>query len=356
MKKKRRAVASAASSGDQARPAKKRKAAPIPEKDAKRDEEIDEDDDAEEDEEEQDSDKEITVEPSADGTTIDVDFEFMDPSDDDYHSVSGLLKSGTWEFVELNFSELSDSAVGQGNIGTLVKSNTGSEDDITVCAFHSTLNLRQFAQQSWPRDVTRALVAKAQKHAGADVASRFEAAIEHGDGKSKEVGLLLSDRFANLPPALVPPLHKALIEDIDWSCTTPDCPEDERPFYKFTHFLGVCKCFAPPGTPFAADASSSSAAAPAGMKKKKKKAAAASAAKGASSDYAESLNFPHAEFGAYAKHASMLFTFPCQAEGKDKPKKAGGAQGQERRAVFVLTRSELEEAVLEIQVMYGSDE
>merc|ERR550537_1568276 len=100
---------------------------------------------------------------------IDVGFEFFDPSEEDYHSVAGLLKSGTWDFMEPNFTELADSVVGQGNIGTLVKANG---DDDAICGMLTTLNFRQFKHLSWPREIARALVAKAKKHADAATTTR----------------------------------------------------------------------------------------------------------------------------------------------------------------------------------------
>merc|ERR1719401_521519 len=102
----------------------------------------------------------------------------------------------------------------------------------------TALNIRQFQHLSWPAAISRGLVEKAKKFADASVTARLEATLEGKEKAGNEVGLLLAERFANMPLALIPPLHRALIDDIEWSCTTPECPEEERPFYRFSNFVG----------------------------------------------------------------------------------------------------------------------
>lgn len=285
-----------------------------------------------------------SAESSSNDEEFDVSFEFTDPCEDDYHSVSGLLKSGTWDFMELNFAELADSLVGQGNIGTLVKSGAdGSVDDATVCGLLTALNFRQFSHVSWPKSVAQALVAKAERHADSGVAKNFEEVLERPNKKDGEVGLLLTERFANLPPALIAPLYAALQDDIEWSCTTPECPEEERPFYRFSRFVGVARCFGP------TDAATGAPAERAGAKRKKRRRVASHASSGPGD--ATQLVFPLAEQEACMRRASLSFTFPVQAPAEGQRRVARGAKGQrqERRAVFVLTRQALSEVVTELK-------
>lgn len=289
-------------------------------------------------EESDDEDEEDDEEESEAGSDVDLDFELTNPEENDYHAVSNMLKSGTWEFMELNFPELVDTLVNQGNIGTLVKSNAGAEEDNDACALLTALNLRQFAELSWPRDIAKALVTKAKKHADASVVSKLEALVDRPGAKGTgEVGLLLMERFVNLPLLLVPPLHKALIDDIEWSVTTPECPDDEKPFYKFAHFVCVARCV---GTPAGGEAAASST----GGKKKAKRQVAAAESGGAG------LTYPMAELETYVKHASFSFTFPMSGGGpegaSDMPRKKGG--GQERRLVFAVTKQGLEAASAEL--------
>lgn len=284
-----------------------------------------------------------------DGGDVDVDFEFFDPNEDDYHSVGDLLKSGTWEFVALNFAELADSIVGQGNIGTLIKSDaggSGDDKDSTLCGMLTALNMRQFVTLSWPKAVATALLAKANKHAEPEVAKKFRAVLQ--DSKAgTEVGLLLSERFVNLPPQLIPPLHRALQEDIQWSCSTPECPAEERPFYAFTHFVGVARCFeaapAPgPGAPLRA----------------KRRNGPAVEVTGPALD-AGGLDFPRMEDQVYFQRASFSFTFPlpsaiAEKRGQAQQVPSGERRGKELRAVYGLTRKALERVVAELPGLLGA--
>lgn len=284
---------------------------------------------------------------------LDLEFDFRDPCEEDYHTVSELLKSGTWEFVEPNFSELTDSMVGQGNIGTLIKAHAEGDDDTeleSTCGIYTTLNLRQFAHLSWPRDIGNALIAKAKKHADAKVVEKLQSLLHSHAGT--EVGLLFHERFMNMPLELVPPLHQALLDDIKWSCTTPDCPEDERPFYRFTHFVGVTRCYG--GAQAAAalgEASSSTQVVgkPAVGKRKKCRGRAQSREDGQN---AAGLNFAQDEDEFYVRKAEFSFTFPVVVKkGKEGPTVRG--RGQEQRMVFGITRRAFEEAVANIKKAFA---
>mmetsp|Transcript_57040 Transcript_57040/g.121204 ORF Transcript_57040/g.121204 Transcript_57040/m.121204 type:complete len:402 (+) Transcript_57040:62-1267(+) len=306
----------------------------------------DDDDEDEESEEEQSDDDE-------DSADLNVEFEFFDPNEDDYHSVGDLVKNGLWEFLDLNFAELADSIVGQGNIGTLVKSEAeaaskDASEEKTVCGLLTCLNLRQFAAQSWPKTILEALAAKAQGQGNGEAATKLKSYIKPTEGV--EVGLVFSERFVNLPPQLIPPLHKALVEDIDWSFKTPECPDDERPFYGFTHFVSVARCYeAAPGE----EDPASKAEVPAKKRKKGGAARAGSSSAAASSTSSSAgLVFPRPEDEFYFNKASFRFTFPVTSSGAEKQRGGGNAEkarGQERRAVYGLTRKAFEQAVKEIE-------
>lgn len=129
----------------------------------------------------------------------------------------------------------------------------------------------------------------------------------------------------NLPEDLVPPLHKALKEDIEWSCTTPDCPKEERPFYFFTHLIGVAKCYLSP---------------------------AAAKAAGLIVEGKESPFFQLDEMEVYLMKASWSFTFPMRDSSEQastgKRKKGRGPPGPDGRAIFMLTRKALDQVVKQL--------
>jgi len=273
------------------------------------------------------SEEPVAVGPGSLDDPIQTEWDFREPDESDFHAVKDLLvKPGTWEFAgeALNLTELTDSMVNQGNIGTILKAASGSDDETCTGGIHTVLNLRQFSDLSWPKAIQNALLTRAAKHGDPEVAKALKDLLGR-QGKGVEVGLLFSERMANLPVELVPPMHKALKDDIEWSCTTPECPEEERPFYFFTHLIGVARCFLSP---------------------------AAAAAAGLDVDGAEGPCFLQQEFQAYVKRASWSFTFRTKDSG-EKRKGSGGAPGQavaDGRTVFLITRKALDQVVKDLKV------
>jgi len=56
------------------------------------------------------------------------------------------------------------------------------------------------------------------------------------DASEAQVGLILTERFVNMPSEIVPPMYKMLLEEIEWAI------EDKEP-YQFTHYLIVSKAY-----------------------------------------------------------------------------------------------------------------
>ena len=170
--------------------------------------------------------------------TFQVDFEFYDPEESDFHSVRELLCTGVLRSADLDFSGLADSIVEQVNIGTTVKSGgeeEGSEksedegagededEDAALCGFLTCLNLHQFSEKDWRKGLVSLLETKAQS-AGIGVSEKLKKFVS----ADTQPGLLVSERFVNLPLELVPMLHKAVLEDIRWSQSTEHCPSEAR--------------------------------------------------------------------------------------------------------------------------------
>lgn len=180
-----------------------------------------------------------TVDPAASSTskeTFQVEFEFFDPEEEDFHSVRDLLCSGTLGALDLDFSGIANSIVDQVNIGTMVKSGAeeaqqaqqaqqsqeapaSDEDDVTLCGMLTILNLRQFSEQVWCKNLVALLESKVKSD---------KQMLQYTRASGKEqVGLIISERFVNLPLEVIPAMHNVILEDISWSCTTEYCPAEE---------------------------------------------------------------------------------------------------------------------------------
>lgn len=270
-----------------------------------------------------------TKEPSAGSNklneTFEVEFEFFDPEEDDFHSVRDLLCSGTFGSLDLDFSSLANTIVDQVNIGTMVKSGVQAaqeapeeEDDVTLCGMLTILNLRQFAEAAWCKKLVAILESKVKLE-------KEMLRFIHPSGKD-QVGLIIAERFVNLPLEVIPAMHNVILEDISWSCSTEYCPPEERPFYFFTHFLCLARCHL---------VSSSQGVQTFQLKD------------------GSQLLFSRAEELVLARASSFVATMvqpskegpsPSQPSGKKK-RLEGGIKGQEHLALLVLSRQAYEGAV-----------
>ncbi|CAL1158772.1 unnamed protein product [Cladocopium goreaui] len=273
--------------------------------------------------------------------TFEVEFEFFDPEEDDFHSVRDLLCSGTLGSLDLDFSSLANSIVDQVNIGTMVKSGVeeaqqtqtqeaaSEEDDVTLCGMLTILNLKQFAEEAWCKTLLALLKLRLDKQLQQYILGPAQAS-----GK-EQVGLIISERFVNLPLEVIPAMHNVILEDISWSCSTEYCPPEERPFYFFTHFICLARCHS---------------------------LSAAAESEGQTFQHKDGsrLLFSRAEELALAQAASFVSSFsqpskegpssfqsqPGSSKKKRKAEQGGSViKGQERLAVLWLTRQAYESAV-----------
>jgi len=280
---------------------------------------------------------------------VQIDFDFCEPDESDYHGVGELLKRGTLDFVNgLNYAELVDSLVNQGNIGTLIKADKEGDDE-AVCAALTVLNFRQFKHLSWPKEIIKEFSKRSKAHAPSDVHQKFEALIGTWENRN-DIGLLLNERFINLPLDLIPPLHKGLPEDIEWSCSTPDCPEDERIFYNFKFYVGVARQLEELPTEENSEGASASNSVPSSTdglgqrKRKRKRGEAVSSSHGKWTPV-----FVNAEDEAYVRRALLSFSFSMPRQSRREDGSTETKQGKEHRVVYVITRSEFEKTTAELE-------
>jgi len=56
------------------------------------------------------------------------------------------------------------------------------------------------------------------------------------DSSATQVGLVLTERFINMPHQIVPPMYNMILEEIDWAI------KDQEP-YQFSHYLVISKTY-----------------------------------------------------------------------------------------------------------------
>lgn len=112
------------------------------------------------------------------------------------------------------------------------------------------------------------------------------------------VGLVLTERLINIPPQVVPPMYKMLVEEISWAI-------DEKEPYEFSHYLILSKTYTEIGS--SADQEIGT------PKKKKKKQKTSTAANGNSSIF-----YFHPEDEILQQHASISGGFHYIKEREDQ--------------------------------------
>uniref|UniRef100_A0A8C1X9B1 BRCA2 and CDKN1A interacting protein n=1 Tax=Cyprinus carpio TaxID=7962 RepID=A0A8C1X9B1_CYPCA len=150
-----------------------------------------------EDEDSGDSEEEINEE-------VIVDFEAHAISDNDFHGIKTLLQQ-LFLKSHVNTSDLSDIIIQQNHIGSVIRQAEVPEDSDDeadpdeVFGFISMVNLTERQGVECLEKLKDMLLEQCAKSSSPDVQERFEQLLL-GDGQS--VGLLLSERFVNVPPQI----------------------------------------------------------------------------------------------------------------------------------------------------------
>lgn len=162
---------------------------------------------------------------------LDVDFEYFDPSPTvDFHGLKTLLRQLFDVDNQLfDLSELADMILAQPLLGTTIKCD-GQESD--PYAFLTVLNMHEHSGKAVMQQISKYLA----QRAGSDATmKKFLSDSQLPDPKVR-VGLILTERFINMPHQTIPPMYNMLLEEIQWA-------NDDKEPYEFTHYLILSKTY-----------------------------------------------------------------------------------------------------------------
>ncbi|CAB4378123.1 uncharacterized protein OCT59_012220 [Rhizophagus irregularis] len=161
---------------------------------------------------------------------VDVDFDFFDPKEIDFHTIKQLMIQLFSSDAELfNLSELSELIINQPLLGTTVKVD-GTDSD--PYALLTVLNMNEHKNKECIKQIKNYLIEKTKK-----LTNLNEKLVELLKDTSKNnIGLILSERLINMPVQIVPPMYKMLQEEIQWAI------EDNEP-YEFEWYLIITKTY-----------------------------------------------------------------------------------------------------------------
>ena len=158
---------------------------------------------------------------------LQVEFSFFDPRPEDYHSMRALLAGGATLPQGIDPGGFADLLSEQAAVGTLVK---GETIDTDLYGFISALSLQQHAKAKCVQQLTASILQRLPEPSAREAVRAWI-----HDAKAP-LGLVVSERFVNMPPQLLPNLLDALVQDIDWAVKNAEDKAD-RAAFRFERLL-----------------------------------------------------------------------------------------------------------------------
>ncbi|RMY54137.1 hypothetical protein D0863_13716 [Hortaea werneckii] len=177
-----------------------------------------------------DGDDTNSEEEEDDASIINIDFEWFDPRPEiDFHGLKMLLRQLFDVDNDLfDLSELTDMILAQPLLGSTVKCE-GEESD--PYAFLTVLNMHHHREKHVMKQLTDYLISKASTQ---QTTQQLRDLLS--PGSQAQVGLILTERFINMPSEIVPPMYNMIRSEIAAAV------EDNEP-YNFTHYLLISKTY-----------------------------------------------------------------------------------------------------------------
>lgn len=202
----------------------------------------DSDNDGDSDDEMEDEEAEIKLGEAQEGESdVEVTLDFYDPRPEDIPALSNFLDPWIKRIgKEIGRDELSKTICAQTRVGTTVR----VEDDEAPVGFISCLNVRRHADLLSGLRTRLRKVSKNTKDTQGDEFIKVIESCSQGKGRfeNEKMGLILTERVVNMPPAIVPKLLEAIFCEIEWAIE--DEPTQElREDYRFGWYLYITEAF-----------------------------------------------------------------------------------------------------------------
>ncbi|CAI9620890.1 unnamed protein product [Staurois parvus] len=137
-------------------------------------------------------------------------------SDSDRDGMKKLLKQ-LFLKAKVNIAELADLLIQQNHIGSVIKQAEGTEDsddedeDDHVFGFISLFNLTERKETTCAEQVKELILSQCEKSCDQSTVEQLDKVL---NDNSKPVGLLLSERFINVPAQIALPMHQQLQKEL----------------------------------------------------------------------------------------------------------------------------------------------
>ncbi|KAI7191955.1 hypothetical protein D0864_14929 [Hortaea werneckii] len=166
-----------------------------------------------------------------DASIINIDFEWFGPRPEiDFHGLKMLLRQLFDVDNDLfDLSELTDLILAQPTLGSTVKCE-GEESD--PYAFLTVLNMHHHREKAVMKQLSDYLISKASP----SETLRQQLRDLLSPDSQAQVGLILTERFINMPSEIVPPMYNMIRSEIAAAV-------EDKELYEFTHYLLISKTY-----------------------------------------------------------------------------------------------------------------
>ncbi|XP_069140116.1 BRCA2 and CDKN1A-interacting protein-like [Argopecten irradians] len=172
---------------------------------------------------------------------VQVEFEARMLDDGDFHGVKTLLQQ-VFLKANINLSELTNTLISQNYIGCVIKQmdipdddeddGMDEDDNDAVFGLMSVVNITEKKDLECVQQV-RSLLLDHCKACAKEKLPRFSDMLHDSD---QHVGLLLSERYLNIPPQISVPMYDSLIKDME------KCQRKQMK-YSFAKYMMVSKTY-----------------------------------------------------------------------------------------------------------------
>uniref|UniRef100_A0A2K5QWS1 BRCA2 and CDKN1A interacting protein n=1 Tax=Cebus imitator TaxID=2715852 RepID=A0A2K5QWS1_CEBIM len=205
--------------------------------DEEEDEVEDEDEDDDDSDEEEDEDDEVVDEE------VNIEFEAYSISDNDHDGIKKLLQQ-LFLKAPVNTAELTDLLIQQNHIGSVIKQTDVSEDsdddvdEDEIFGFISLLNLTERKGTQCAEQIKELILSFCEKNCEKSMVEQLDKLL---NDTTKPVGLLLSERFINVPPQIALPMYQQLQKEV------VEAHKTNKPCGKCCFYLLISKTFVEEG-------------------------------------------------------------------------------------------------------------
>mmetsp|Transcript_24771 Transcript_24771/g.40172 ORF Transcript_24771/g.40172 Transcript_24771/m.40172 type:complete len:352 (+) Transcript_24771:120-1175(+) len=169
-------------------------------------------------------------EEDGDDTQVNVDFDFCDPKDENFHMVKALFEQGSTCCIPGmlgGLSSLSEDICGQAAVGTTV-----CVDEQVFC-FVSALCESYYGSKGYFKTFKSLLTTFCPQN----MKAKMDDALKRG------YAWLISERLVNIPHEIAAPLHEALVDDIKWARENIEETGGSKEMFEFENFVFIAPCY-----------------------------------------------------------------------------------------------------------------